>query len=1008
MFVNIGGIEKNTCPVILIDLSGSTESQFNKTKTVRQYEFELANQICQNNNYTHAHIICWSTYAELFEFKPIDEFDAILKTNKMNGGTHLLSGLDFVHDDFLDQDKTTDIIIITDGEIQDGSLPLSEKLRNLCEFKINIHIVAVECGSKNYLTEQCNVGNTLYNMIRDNSMSRFINRFSIYNNLETEFVNLSNPTVPDDYAPFQDQMFKKTDFPLFVDHVNNLISEITASNNPNKYVQYLKLAHETSLSLYHMMRDKPYSYQMGLIDVFSNMYKNIDIKNDNNDISIYEAVRKLLLTEIDNHISGKTSTFTDLLMTKQSNLENAKIALMENVCSSITEVGNESELFLKTSFLLRDIDNMYMVRSMNDLVNITMGKITYNNAGINITNKQHLPVMFNPNKINGHQAALHWLLLHYARVTNLSPYNDYLIYYFLVDAYIVLSDIDVPEDIKTMYKNYVQIVLENKKDVLEANQLALAIPDNIFESIISYSQINVDKQILCDFIDDQTNISNIMVITMIDVNDSDKYVINTHNFMGLNVSCANSLSTTPSCITCGNQDVTYTVVQQSSLNINLLSKYYFDDDRHVNLGLLTGEYDNELITPTVFTTEYDSVSINQSNIMIVDSINSSSMKIKDINEFNTNVHTKYPFLENLDMHNVILAGGFVRSILLKQTMKDFDFFFYGMDHDNYIPRFTKLVHDLITSVKTYDKELKFGMFFKPQFNVFEIICFTDPTNHINEDFTLDNFDQYHYQSLRKYYDKSNQNKNKDRSSSNDEYYFEDNDTKGIRMKYRFQFIMCRYDSIMDIFQSFDMIPSKVAYDGNHVYFTKGSLKAYRYMINEVNLDGGSDLFKHRLNKYFKYGFSIVFPPTERNFDANNYGNMYNVTSSHNENVGPLTFKVRARVNNMLIINHDSNNESILERKLELETKALEANKALYTSNLFCSFVSILRYVKINNIDYVFLQNGQDNHVQIPVEYDEFIFKTGKVKLAFIDKYHTTYEDRKWYNEFTKSIILTNY
>ena len=67
------------------------------------------------------------------------------------------------------------------------------------------------------------------------------------------------------------------------------------------------------------------------------------------------------------------------------------------------------------------------------------------------------------------------------------------------------------------------------------------------------------------------------------------------------------------------------------------------------------------------------------------------------NEFKTIVNQKYPFLQDLDFSNVILAGGFVRSILLKQSMKDFDFFFYGLD--DYNSRFHKLLTDLINNVR---------------------------------------------------------------------------------------------------------------------------------------------------------------------------------------------------------------------------------------------------------------------------------------------------------------------
>lgn len=129
------------------------------------------------------------------------------------------------------------------------------------------------------------------------------------------------------------------------------------------------------------------------------------------------------------------------------------------------------------------------------------------------------------------------------------------------------------------------------------------------------------------------------------------------------------------------------------------------------------------------------------------------------------------------------------------------------------------------------------------------------------------------------------------------------------------------------------------------------------MINEINIKGGTDMTKHRANKYFKYGFALVFPQSSRNWHGTDYENDYSQENINykgtNENVGPLKLKVRQVVGNVIYVNHNSNLEQLLERNRKLEKKAKKKGTALYTSSVFCSFVAVLRYVKINNINYRF-------------------------------------------------------
>jgi len=1097
----------SSLPIILIDVSGSTDTKMYSGKTIRVYEFEITKRLVER--YGSANVVCWSTTA--FSLGTISSkdlegdslTDIYKRCKKISSGTHLMCGLDLIQNEWL-SDNSTELIIITDGEISDSSKNLSARLSELSKRKIVMKIIAVEVGTKNYLTSQCNVGNALYRMVRENGMTRLVNKFLIYNDLDTEFINFSNPNVPDEYVPFREQMFHRADFGKFIRHVVQLVTELQAKypvtqsvdvpkqpshvyedgeeyeyeeefieNTDTNRMVYLKLAHDISLSIYHLTKSKGYQEQVGIIDTFSSIFKEVPV--------LYADIRKLMLEEVNNHMTGRATTFTSLKKNKYVDIENRNISLMEDTCKAITDESKFMDNLYKVSFPIRTDNGITIVRSTDMLSAIKIDKSTYGNAGMKMGNYV-VPVMFRPEdgSVSKRLSASQWLFMHYGRVLNLSPSNENLYYYFLSDAYSILSlnKDKIPADVREIYESYVNIVLtcknEGENSVIERLMLdgMVKLPYGVFESCANYIGLKIkplslfyllttefilplvtDGQSKGKIVDDLKKfcsndiksdlglgqdmeinwnsaydqlkgfatvsvegavdqINGLLSVpanklNIVDIVSTTKFIRRSHKIAGTNVECAAKVVQTATniCELCGSDSELIQVKPKpASNNINFPSdkkQFFFDLTKHINLGMLDGEKkDDKLVIPDVFTLETDSVEL--SNVMIMDPISSSAMRIRNKDEFNMWVSHKYPFIKDLDMTNVALCGGFVRAVLLKQQMKDFDFFFYGLQ--DYNARFHKLVTDLVKNVRKHDPELKFGMFFKPMFNVFEMVAFKDPSGHINDEFTLDNFDKYSFLNLRKY-------NPREMLDENDKYYFEDNDEKGIKMMYRFQFILCKYNSIFDIIHSFDMFPSKVAYDGETVFFTEKSLMAYRFMINEICYDGGSDLFKHRLSKYFKYGFSIVFPPNHRNWLAEDFDNKYNhgMTSATNENVGPLTFKVRSMLNNIIYINHNSNIEKMLERNEQLEKDALDKGKALYISSLFCSFVSLLRYVKINGINYVFPQYGpEDVDAKLPLDGEEFVFKTGRVKIDFIDVINTVYKQREWYDTFVNGMLLTKY
>ena len=411
-----------------------------------------------------------------------------------------------------------------------------------------------------------------------------------------------------------------------------------------------------------------------------------------------------------------------------------------------------------------------------------------------------------------------------------------------------------------------------------------------------------------------------------------------------------------------------------------------------------------------------------------EAIGSRTIEIETQEEFNKTVERRYPFLFKLDWSGVCLAGGFCRSVLLRQRLKDFDFFFYGKDNFN---TFTNFLSNLMVEIKQLDSKLKFLIMYKHQFNVFEVVCVNDPNNFFGLDYKLDNFTKYDFKSLHKF-DKYTiidpetskvyrRNKNRlvevldlavsklgfknlasrynfhtqaeitdieNRDFSN---YFEDGDVTGVRMKYRFQFILLNNKSIRDIFNKFDMYPCRVAWDGKTTWFTDKSEFAYKYMVNIINTHNYSSLLSHRLSKYFTYGFNVVMP--ELNIkkiqeQLDNYG-------INNFVIESLSFNINWIDGKQIMVEHNSHIADKIDSNERIEQKNQSKGKVLYKSSLFCSLVSLLRYVKINQIAYRFTSD-----VVIPDKQTNSIdFTEVTEQIKFIDLIDTRESEHDWYGQY---------
>ena len=114
----------------------------------------------------------------------------------------------------------------------------------------------------------------------------------------------------------------------------------------------------------------------------------------------------------------------------------------------------------------------------------------------------------------------------------------------------------------------------------------------------------------------------------------------------------------------------------------LVNEPMFDTTKHETVNITSQMCDTYVEDRLVTLDECDlntvSYSINAPTMN--DTLNGRFVNVRNSMTFKNQTEYKYTiFLKDIDMSNIVLAGGFCRSIMLRQRPKDLDFFFYGLE-----------------------------------------------------------------------------------------------------------------------------------------------------------------------------------------------------------------------------------------------------------------------------------------------------------------------------------------
>ena len=1043
-FVNIKTVQ-DTIPIVLIDYSYSTISVvniYNNDINILKYEIMIAQKYFESVGIDEIYLMFWNSSVNIYspnsiKVSTLDKIDI-----KPNGGTSLAPVLKSIPNNWKMNKSTIDLFIFTDGEICDGN-EITEPLNELFKLNVKIQIITVEDNNNNYLLDNCNAGNTIYEIIRNNNLMSRVKKFSSYNTFHVSepFISFNNPDVGPECAPFREKCFEIHKTYKFVNYIENIIDDLESTQ------EILKLAHDLTLTIFHIIKSKSLPIKTQIINMFSDLFSN---KNR----SVYKEVRKLFLDEIDNHSKGQSTTFQGYKSSREKVFETVQLSLFSNVKNSIS--SSYSSNYVSMIVNLQNNENCIIVGNNTSVgENLTLSDKIYNNSSLKI-GKYHIPML--PCTINldfdiHDQCIRQWIRAVYGKKYKLNPASDIIHYIFLADSFRILLS-PISSEIKNAYEKLLLVMLNRKRfgtDIIEYDYLLNNPPSPLssydeekiiimFNNAIVHSKVSnvrpmtwwyglikcfndkvlekaqypyciedmkkdsLDNNIIIDdntvleyirnntqlvqefkYINNKQSWEYYCYISLDSTKLTGGYTVPPHH-IGKKYICSPKFMLSPEsyeflnkneyigCPIC-HKDIKSNEFIFIEPEKEYLEKNNFDnlseiliDEPFCNISLFENviidksmydiETEKDNILKTIDDCNFECNSFNIQSPYLQDPIGSRTIEIKTQIEFNNMVLIRYPFLTQLNWEGVCLAGGFCRSILLRQKFKDLDFFFYGQ---NYEINFRRFLREILDIIKKENDKIKFLFMYKHQFNVFEVICIHDPNNFFTDDYTLDNFDHYDFKSLHRY-DKYTviepetgkifRQKNKQMYEMKDttyddidnrdfSNYFEDGDISGVRMKHRLQFVLTKNKNIGDLLSSFDMYPCRVVWDGMTTWLTEKSEFAYKYMINIINEN--NNLQDYRISKYFTYGFSIVLPELD----------LREILVNKKEQIiiGDLKFKINLINGNKIIVEHNSHLTEKIDSIIKLETKNLKNGKVLYKSSMFCSLVAILRYVKINDISY---------------------------------------------------------
>ncbi|KAL0238227.1 hypothetical protein GEMRC1_012700 [Eukaryota sp. GEM-RC1] len=232
-----------------------------------------------------------------------------------------------------------------------------------------------------------------------------------------------------------------------------------------------------------------------------------------------------------------------------------------------------------------------------------------------------------------------------------------------------------------------------------------------------------------------------------------------------------------------------------------------DDDLHLFATLDPRDYDYCLPTVDLNRTSCQGKSCAHESTLV------------DLSDFSSYFYDKFPFLKNLVMDNLLIAGGAVQRVIAGMDNRkehsgysgDIDFFIYGVS-----------TNKALEIVNQFVKELSQGD---------------------------------HVRIVRQSYLVSVKGLKVDVDYKPSAFSWFDLGVERIEC----QIILRIYSSKSEILHAFDLGSCQVGFDGKQLFTTNLGKLSFTYLINVVDPLRRSTSYEHRLAKYLGRGFKVILP-----------------------------------------------------------------------------------------------------------------------------------------------------
>lgn len=789
-------------PLILLDVSGSTTIPMNNngSENVLYYECKHVSQFLTKYNIQIVDIILWSTEAKLLDHSIAVKniYDFIVDVDVKHENTTLTSALKLIPNN-----KYKDIIIVTDGQIHDETKMIVDQVKTLFlsnDKLLNLYIISVEANDKDFMKMSSDVGTEIYNILNQNFLTNYVRYFIRFNNRYSDepFVNLYNPILNDNYIPFGDEQFHIKDHELFLTYVKNKIMNVNCNID--------KIIYDLSFTIKYMLKTTQSDNKSKLIERYADLLYVLDNKEYVSHLLELVRLHQLgFTTTFESYVDKRTELFTHANNSLQSDTIKALSYLPHNEFMTIPVMTDQGiKIFVSNKFA-----DIYMKNNK-----FSKGGIQIGNAIIPI-----LP-MVNVFDHFTNQCIRIWMRLLYAQQFDCNVNSDLIMYGFLgIVIKVVMSEL--PNEIKTMYQKLGTVLFDRNR--FGSNGLT----ENEF------LKSNKPKSVSSESIDIETILTHAAKINQFDINPMIYWY-----------ACVCALGNE----TIRTKQLEYCkdIINSNGYNVDTFfddfkKKYHFNItlyncieneqilpvvDKNYNILMLTPQYElhklytlDEVVPINLYrTTEYFTVSKKLTQFVL---------NIRNSKKFKEAINTtKYHFINDIDLSNIIIAGGFCRSIIYDQEIQDIDFFLYGLAKEQYIVRAKKLIIDLIEKIK--QENLTILYLNKKDSHVLELLCVKcNNNNAIN---TMNDVEL---------------NKN------------------DMIKQYKFQIILRSSDIITDVFNNFDIDACNICYDGQNVLLNERGLFAYTYGLSKLNFND-LRIDEYRIVKYFDYGFNYIIDSTNIN------------------------------------------------------------------------------------------------------------------------------------------------